>query len=167
MSKSKLDRIERGEVALESRSDTVALANALQVTPSELTRTPEEVPLPANGEIGAATVKIHRALEAVIAGATNGQAQTAEKLSAQVRVMGDLRQRCAYQEMGAKLPGLITDLHTSIDAGRDDARLLHLAVLLHVLGTQTYLHIVRAADDLRLVAVSLANDAAKRLGGRL
>jgi tetratricopeptide (TPR) repeat protein len=76
--------------------------------------------------------------------------------------MGDLRQRCAYREMGEALPGLIADLHASVGAGHDDARLLHLAVLVHVLGTQTYLHIVRAPDDLRLVAASLANDAAQR-----
>ncbi|MBV9162335.1 MAG: helix-turn-helix domain-containing protein [Pseudonocardiales bacterium] len=47
MSKSKLDRIERGEVALDSLSDIVALANALQIAPSELIRLP--FPAPANG----------------------------------------------------------------------------------------------------------------------
>lgn len=44
-------------------------------------------------------------------------------------------QCCAYREMGSALPGLIVDLHASINAGHDDARLLRLAVLLHVLGT--------------------------------
>ncbi|MGH3922111.1 MAG: helix-turn-helix domain-containing protein, partial [Pseudonocardiaceae bacterium] len=36
MSKSHLDRIERGEVALDRHSEIVALADALQVAPSEL-----------------------------------------------------------------------------------------------------------------------------------
>ena len=161
LSAASLSRIENGLRALDSRSEIVALANVLQVAPSELTKTPEQ--LPTNGDTDAATNEIRRVLEAVIAGDVNGQPQTAEQLSARVHAMGDLRQRCAYREMGAALPGLIADLHASIDAGHDDARLLHMAVLVHVLGTQTYLHSVRAPDDLRLVAAALVNDAAKRL----
>jgi hypothetical protein len=113
----------------------VALANALQIAPTELMRLP--VPMPTNGDTDAATNEIRRALQAVITRAPNGQVQTTEQLSARVHAMGDLRQRCAYREMGAALPGLIADLHASIDAGHDDARLLHVAVLLHVLGTGT------------------------------
>jgi transcriptional regulator with XRE-family HTH domain len=45
ISRSSLSRIERGERALDSRSETVALANALQISPAELTRLP--VPAPA------------------------------------------------------------------------------------------------------------------------
>src|ERR1700742_5236756 len=47
MSKSKLDMIERGESALDKLSDIVALAGALEVSPSDLVRLP--VPAPANG----------------------------------------------------------------------------------------------------------------------
>jgi transcriptional regulator with XRE-family HTH domain len=47
MSKSQLDRIERGEVALDRISQIVALANALQIVPGDLMRLP--VPAPANG----------------------------------------------------------------------------------------------------------------------
>ncbi|MGB6164960.1 MAG: helix-turn-helix transcriptional regulator [Pseudonocardiaceae bacterium] len=162
ISKSKLSQIERGERALDSRSDIVALANALQVAPSELTRIPEQ--LPTNGDTDAATNEIRHVFQAVIAGAPGGQTQSAEQLSARVSAMvGDLQQRCAHREMGEALPGLIADLHASIGAGHDEARLLRLAVLVHVLGTQTYLKIMRASDDLRLVAASLANDAAQRL----
>lgn len=85
MSKSHLSELERGESALDRQSEIVALANALQVAPSELTG----MPVP------------------------------------RVHAMGDLHQRCAYREMGA--------------------------ALLHALGTQMYLHVVRAPDDLRLV----------------
>ena len=76
-------------------------------------------------------------VQAVLVGAANGQAQTAEQLSVRVYAVGGLRQRCVYREMGA--------------------------VLLHVLGTGTHLAVVRAPDDLRLVAASLANDAAQCL----
>jgi transcriptional regulator with XRE-family HTH domain len=163
ISAATLSRIENGQRALDSRSEIVALANALQIAPSELTKRPD-VPLPTDGETDAATDEIRHVLETVIAGAPNGQVHTAEQLSARVHTLGDLRQRCAYREIGTALPGLIADLHTSIGVGHDDARLLHLAVLVHVLGTQTYLHIVRASNDLRLVAASLANNAAERLG---
>jgi hypothetical protein len=46
-------------------------------------------------------------VQAVIASVANGQAQAAEQLSARVHAMGDLRQRCAYREMGTALPGLV------------------------------------------------------------
>jgi hypothetical protein len=49
----------------------------------------------------------HRAVQAVIASVANDQAQAAEQLSARVHAMGDLRQRCAYREMGTALPGLV------------------------------------------------------------
>lgn len=49
MSKSHLlSELERGESALDRRSEIVALANALQAAPSELTGMP--VPLPTNGD---------------------------------------------------------------------------------------------------------------------
>jgi transcriptional regulator with XRE-family HTH domain len=47
MSKSQLDRIERGERDLDKFSEIVALANALQIAPGDLLRLP--VPAPANG----------------------------------------------------------------------------------------------------------------------
>jgi transcriptional regulator with XRE-family HTH domain len=52
INKSHLQRIETGQRALDSRSETVALANALGISPSELTRLP--VPAPANGDNDAA-----------------------------------------------------------------------------------------------------------------
>jgi hypothetical protein len=55
-------------------------------------------------------------------------------------------------------------VYASIAAGREDAGLLRLAVELHTNGTQTYLHVMRAPDDLRLVVATLANEAAERLG---
>lgn len=60
ISKSHLSRIELGERALDSRSELVALANALQIAPSELTTLP--VPAPANGDNNAAVKAIRRAL---------------------------------------------------------------------------------------------------------
>jgi len=63
MSKSQLDRIERGEVALDKISEIVALATALQIAPSDLTRLP--VPAPANGHTDSTTDEVRLALLAV------------------------------------------------------------------------------------------------------
>ena len=52
MSAPTLWRIEHGQRALSSRSEVVALANALGVSPSDLTRLP--VPAPANGDVDSA-----------------------------------------------------------------------------------------------------------------
>lgn len=46
ISKSRLSQLECGERALDRRSEIVALANALQIAPSELTR----LPVPAPGK---------------------------------------------------------------------------------------------------------------------
>ncbi len=63
ISKAHLSRIERGERALDCRSEIVALANALQVAPSELTSLP--FPLPANGYTAHAVDAMRLALMAV------------------------------------------------------------------------------------------------------
>ena len=61
-------------------------------------------------------------MQAVIASVANGQAQAAEQLSARVHAMGDLRQRCAYREMGTGLPGLVATSPANDAAQRLDRR---------------------------------------------
>ncbi|MDQ3765596.1 MAG: helix-turn-helix domain-containing protein [Actinomycetota bacterium] len=161
ISPSHLSRIERGLVALDRRSEIVALANALQVAPAELTTLP--VPAPADGCADVAVVALRGAIQAVTMGIPNGSAQSVEQLSARVHAVLDAKQRCRHAEVGMVLPALIRDLHTSIDAGRDDAELLRLAVELHHAGTQAYLHGVGAPTDLCWSAALLARQAAERL----
>jgi transcriptional regulator with XRE-family HTH domain len=129
-----LSRIERGERALDRRSLIVALANVLEVAPSELTSLP--VPAPGDGGADAAVAAVRNAMQAVTMGIPNGQAQPIEQLSARVHALLDAKQRCHHAEVGMALPELIRDLHTSINAGRDDAEVLRLAVELHHAGTQ-------------------------------
>jgi transcriptional regulator with XRE-family HTH domain len=160
MSKSKLDRIERGEVALDSLSDIVALAHALQIAPSELIRLP--IPAPANGATDSAVNAVRRALMAVNRGRPNGQTVPADVLRNRVIATLAAHYSCTHdKEVGAALPGLIRDLHTSIAAGRDVARLLELAVLLHAGATPGWLRVAGAEIDLREQAVLLAHQAAQ------
>jgi hypothetical protein len=68
-----------------------------------------------------------------------------------------------WVEVGAALPLLIRDLHTSIAAGRDVAELLELAVMLHVPGTSSWLGIsaMGARVELRSLNTLMARQAAE------
>jgi tetratricopeptide (TPR) repeat protein len=63
------------------------------------------------------------------------------------------------------LPALIRDLHTSIDAGRDDAELLRIASLLYPQAVPGWLFAVHASGDgdLAWQAACMGLDAAQRL----
>ncbi|MDQ3762126.1 MAG: helix-turn-helix domain-containing protein [Actinomycetota bacterium] len=159
ISKSHLSRIERGEVALDRRSDVVALANALQIAPSELTKTP--VPAPGNGHTDSAVNAVHHALMAVSRNRPGGQVIGIDELRIRVRAVLDAGRQCRQAEVGAALPVLIRDLHTSIAAGRDVAELLHLAVMLHAQGTHAWLRVMGATVELRSLATLVARQAAE------
>ncbi|HSL07029.1 MAG TPA: XRE family transcriptional regulator, partial [Pseudonocardiaceae bacterium] len=155
-----LSQIERGEIALDSISDIVALANALQIAPSELIRLP--VPAPANGETDSAVEAVRGALMAVGRDRPGGQVVPLDALRARVAATLAAHYSCRQDgEVGAALPGLIRDLHTSIAAGRDVAELLDLAVLLHAGATPGWLRVAGASLDLRGQACQLAYQAAQ------
>jgi transcriptional regulator with XRE-family HTH domain len=62
MSTSTLHRIEHGQRPV-TLSEIVALANALEIAPSELTRLP--IPAPANGHTDSTTEAVRLALDAI------------------------------------------------------------------------------------------------------
>ncbi|MGH3838001.1 MAG: helix-turn-helix domain-containing protein, partial [Pseudonocardiaceae bacterium] len=163
MSKSHLDRIERGEVALDRHSEIVALADALQVAPSELIRV--DVPAPGNGHADSATKAVRHALMAISHQLPGGQVLGVDALRARVATSVEAHCGCDQPgDVGAALPGLIRDLHTSIAAGKDVAELLDLAILLHTQVTVGWLRVVGASSDLRWQAAVLAHDAAQDRG---
>jgi hypothetical protein len=155
-----LSMIERGERAVDRRSLIVKLANALEIAPSDLIGLP--VPAPTNGQADASMDRIRRALMAVGRGRPNGQVVAVEVIRSRVRTAVVDRVGCRYAEVGAVLPDLIRDLHTSIAAGRDVAELLDLAVLLHVQGTAAWLQAMNAWVELRLLATLTARQTAER-----
>jgi transcriptional regulator with XRE-family HTH domain len=161
MSRSQLSRIERGERFLDSRSQTVALANALGIAPSELTRLPE--PTPGNGE-GEAVKAVRRALIAVTRDDPAGQVVPAEVLRSRVGAVLAAQRQCEFEKVGRALPALIRDLHSSMAAGRGVAELLDMAVLLHVQGSHAFLADMEAPADLRWQASTLARQAARERG---
>jgi len=137
----------------------VTLANALQISPSELVRLP--VPAPGNGDAEAAEGEVRKALTAVSRNRPGGQVLPLDALRIWVRELLVTLRQCRLAEVGAALPTLIRDLHTSITAGRDVAELLDLAVLLHTQGSHSWLRVIGAEVDLRSLAALVARQAAE------
>ncbi|MGH4014631.1 MAG: helix-turn-helix domain-containing protein [Pseudonocardiaceae bacterium] len=155
MSKDTLDRIETGQRALDRLSEIRALANALQIAPSELFRLP--VPAPANGETDSAIETVRSAIRAVGRNRPGGMVLPVAVLRDRVNATLNAHYGCDPEsKIGATLPGLIRDLHTSIAAGRDVAELLDLAVMLHSGATVAWLRVAGAPLDLRSEASLLA-----------
>ncbi|MGH3621015.1 MAG: helix-turn-helix domain-containing protein, partial [Sciscionella sp.] len=159
-----LSRIERGKRALDRHSLIIALADALEIAPSELTKLP--VPAPGNGKMDAAVDAVRHALMAVsFDDQLGGQAHPVEALRARVTAMVGALCRAEHdREVGAALPGLIVDLHASIADGKDVAELFGLAVLLHTRATVGWLSLAGSPLDLRSLPLLLGQRVAGDLG---
>lgn len=163
MSIATLSRIENGLRALDRHSEIVTLAAALEISPSELMKSP--VPAPGNGHTDATIEAVRRALMGASHGLPGGQVLPLEVLRARVNATIDALCLCERErDAGAALPGLIRDLHTTLAAGRDVAELLPLMVWLHTQATVSWLSITDAPVDLRSHALMLARHAAGDCG---
>lgn len=159
ISASHLHRIETGQRALDSLSLITALADVLQIAPSELISLP--VPAPGNGGTDAAIEAVRRALMGASHGLPGGQVLPVEVLRARVTATIDALCRCERErDVGTALPDLIRDLHTTLAAGRDVAQLLSLTAWVHTQATVSWLSITEAPVDLRSHALMLARHAA-------
>jgi transcriptional regulator with XRE-family HTH domain len=158
MSSSTLHRIEHGQRAV-TLSEIVALANALEIAPSELTRLP--VPAPANGHTDSTTEAVRLALDAIDADCLDGLVLPAAMLRDQVARIHAQRRACQFAEVATDLPTLIRNLHTTLATGTDHGELLDLAVYLHVHVTRLWLFRVAAPDDLVRRTVFLARRLAR------
>lgn len=165
MSTNMLYRIERGERPLDRRSEIAALANALQVAPSDLTGTLAEQTEPSESrDRNPAVEETLRALMAAQLGYPEGRKFSSEVLRDRIARLQLARRRGRFAEVGQSLPMLIRDLHTSIDARHGLAELLPLATLLHVDIVAHWLHDA-GEPARRLQAATLAREAAHEHGG--
>ncbi len=139
----------------------IALARALEVAPSEITRSGVGLSGDLDEDRSLGDVRLSM-LQASI-GEPGGEVVSSSVLKIRANSVLDAQRRCDYSMVGSELPGLIRDLHTSLAAGRDDEALLKLAVLTHVQGTQAWLSAIGAAPDLAWQASLLARRAAERL----
>ncbi|MBV9314088.1 MAG: helix-turn-helix transcriptional regulator [Pseudonocardia sp.] len=155
-----LSMVERGLRTVERRGTLEALANALQVAPSELTG----APLLVSGM--AAEHPAVAALRLALAETELGEPVDAEPLpwpevAGRLAEVNALRPRADYAELGLRLPDLIRDLHVSVDGPhRHDALVglvdCYLGTLFAVknLGVADVAHV--AARHVRDVAAHLS-----------
>lgn len=160
ISKSYLGHIETGERSVDRRSLIAAIANALDVAPSDLTgSTLGTLARTSQEDTGVNEVRL--ALLAVSMNEPRGQIQPVEQLHSRAL---DLIMKLDVSVIGAALPALIRDLHTTADADRRDrAELLRLLALTHTQNTQWWLTQVGAPSDLSWQAAMLSRHAAERL----
>lgn len=162
ISPSYLSRLESGERVLDRRSLIIALAEALEVAPNELTGTSFTAPREDGHDLALDSVR--KTLLEVSLGQPGGAAQPAAQLRARVTAMLRDQNDANSTTVGFALPALIRDLHTSLAEGREQPEVLALLALTHIQGTQAWLAVVGAPIDLSWHAVTLARQAAERLG---
>lgn len=156
-----LSHLESGTRALDRRSLIVALAEALEVAPSEITGAPFAAP--REPEDDRALIEIRHALVAVSLNEPLGQVQRAEQLRARVITVLGAQNNADNAAVGAALPGLIRDLHATLSTHRDDREVLRLLALAHMQGTQAWLAAIGAPIDLSWQAATLARRAGEQL----
>ncbi|WP_329792276.1 XRE family transcriptional regulator [Lentzea sp. DG1S-22] len=100
-------------------------------------------------------------------GEPDGSVVPIDVLKVRVSAVLEAQRQCDYVTVGAALPELIRDLHTSLNAGRDVEKLLQLLALTHVQGTQAWLTDIGANLDLGWQAALLAKNSAERLDNPL
>ena len=144
------------------RPEIRALADALQISVSELTRLP--VPAPANGDTDSTTDGVRLALDGIDVDHPGGLVLPVAVLRDRVTQIQQRSRACRFAEVATELPGLIRDLHTTLDTGRDHAELLDLAVYLHVHVTRLWLVHAAAPTDLVRRSVFLARHLAQEHG---
>ncbi|MGW5644877.1 helix-turn-helix domain-containing protein [Saccharopolyspora sp. NPDC003752] len=161
ISASYLSRLESGERALDRRSLVVALANALEVAPSELTGTALAGPLERGDDLALAEIRL--ALLAVSLDEPRGEVQPTEHLATRVQQVLAALNDADNTRVGAALPSLIRDLHTTANTRHGEPEVLRLLALAHMQGTQAWLVTVGAPMDLSWQAATFARQAAERL----
>jgi transcriptional regulator with XRE-family HTH domain len=148
-----LSEIERG-LRTPSNKHILALANALQISPTDLTKLP--LPAPGNGHTDAAIQAVRLAIMGAVQESPDGVVFSTDDLRTRVQEVLTLSWKCDRpRHVGELLPPLIRDLHTSILVGCDVPELLDLAVMLHHHCTVWWLRVAGAPLDLRAQAVTL------------
>jgi len=156
-----LSMLETGQRALDRRSLISALAQALDVAPSEITGA--GLNIPGERDDDRAVDQVRRALLAVAMNEPRGDVQSVEQLTARVNEVLTAQNNCDSVTVGAALPTLIRDLHATADAHRHEREVLRLLALAHMQCTQAWLTMVGAPVDLSWQAASMARQAAERL----
>lgn len=146
MDKNTLSRIERNERDITLK-ELAAIADALQIAPSDLTALP--VPAPANGHTDSTIEAIRLTINAIEIGQPNGVVCPIEVLRDRVMKAHQLSRSCRFTDISSLLPALIRDVHTTLLTGSSRIELLLVAVYLHTAITRMWLNQAGAPSDLR------------------
>lgn len=154
-----LSMLERGQRTLDSRRLLFALADALQVSPAELTGQPYP-PSDASEAAGHAAAQLLRAvLRDVEIGETSGGERPLAELEVATDRADDAAAASDYGALGALVPTLLDELHATDEAGSARARLL-----VRVLHDAFYLSKDLGHGDLAWAVSSHLERAAAELG---
>jgi DNA-binding Xre family transcriptional regulator len=163
ISKSHLSEIERGERSLDSIKQLVALAGALQISPSDIIQLP--IPAPGNGHTDTTINQIRLAFLAVTHNHPGGHITPTMELKTRVHTVLNAYLNCNQPELvAAALPQLIRDLHTTLATGNGTPELQDLTILLHTHATLGWLRMAGAPPDLRSTVVTVTKQLAADRG---
>lgn len=161
ISPSYLSRLESGERALDRRLLIIALAEALDVAPDEITGS--KLALPREAANDRALTDVRHALLAVELNEPRGEVQPLPQLQTRVQSLLAAQNNAESVAVGTALPNLIRDLHASAAARHQKPEVLRLLTLTHMQGTQAWLAAIGAPIDLSWQAATLARNIAERL----
>lgn len=164
-SKSWVSKIENGRLPLERRSDIAALAEALDVSASDLLGEPTPAIRPQGRRygdvVGLRTVLLDSSIESPMDIRPRPLAALEELVAGPLHRM---RQESDDAQLTTTLPGLLTELHvhtaSSLAAERDTA--LRMVVDLSISAVHVLRHL--GQPDLAWIAARHAEDAARALG---
>jgi transcriptional regulator with XRE-family HTH domain len=163
ISESHLSNLEHGRRALDRRSLVKKLADALEIAPTDIT-SGATIGTPGELEEDRDLQEVRLAMLGVTMGEPLGEVLPVEALRLRMVDVLTAQRDCDYVRVGAQLPSLIRDLHTTLDAHRDEREVLRMLALTHVQCTQAWLMDIGASIDLGWQAAVLAKAAADQLG---
>lgn len=156
-----LSLIERGERPVERRSTLEALAEALQVAPSELTGARSRAT--QDRESGPAVAALRLALaDAELGEPVEVDPQPWPEVAERLAAMNAIRPRADYAELARLLPPLILDLHAHVQG---EHRASALAGLVDCYSAAQFLTKNLGVPDLAQVASRHVRDATAALSG--
>lgn len=165
LSPSFLSMAERGQRALDRRSHIAALARALRVSETDIVGGPHLTADPIQAGPHATIPALRVALQTnSLTQPAQDQARPLGELVAAARELQAAFSRCDYVELGAKLPGVLDELHVHAAVPADEqAQKLALATLIQACFFATFRTKDLGYTDLAYQAAARADEAARLL----
>lgn len=162
-SKSWLSKIENGQTRLERRTDIRALAEALEVAPSDILGEPSQLIRPSERAYGDVIRLREVLLESTLDDPLDVQARPLPDLTRALDALADARRASDDPFLAIALPPLLAELHVHVAAGDEHERQAALRMLIEVCTSATNVLRHVGQPDLAWVAADRAERAAVAL----